>query len=65
MTIIGVYPISNAISLNLYDLAMLDDEVLVGYNDEKPKWRKLKYDRMGEAYFTSGGRIYLKDFQLV
>lgn len=61
---IGVKGITNTISLNIYQIEhSIETRVLGGFNNEKPRWRKLYTTPKGRQYFTvSGSRHYLDEF---
>lgn len=59
----GIYTLSNCGGLAIYDV--LDEEVLVGLNDENPDWVGLNYDESGRAWFEWGGRVYLDECRSV
>lgn len=54
--VIAVYPLSNNASVNLYEIkhSGINDSVLAGINNEKPKWYKLKFQDNGDIVFLIG-----------
>lgn len=61
LKVIASYGICNTASLNIY--AINDEKVLVGMNNDKPRWLKI-YDPAMRAYFNykKMGKIYLDMF---
>lgn len=60
--VIASYGLSNTASLNIYGtIHDIDDYVLVGMNDEKPRKRKVCYLNSGRSYFWYGGNRYYLD----
>lgn len=40
--VIGSYPICNNVGLAVYEIDESNDRVLVGFNDSKPYWHKIR-----------------------
>lgn len=61
---IGVKGITNTISLNIYQIEHgIETRVLGGFNNDKPRWRKVYTTSKGRNYFlVSGSRHYLDEF---
>lgn len=58
-------PLAVAAKTNTYGLAIYEvtsDEVLIGFNDEAPKWVEIEYDSEGEPYVYYCGMTYLDEF---
>lgn len=53
--VIAVYPLSNNASVNIYEIKHgINDSVLAGINNEKPKWYMLEVQDSGEVVFFMG-----------
>jgi len=57
---IGSFCISNNMAIVIYDIIYgIDDSILAGYNDKKPRKYRLYYNSKG-AYFNFGKiRVYM------
>lgn len=67
LKVIGVKSITNTMSYNIYEIQHgIEDKVLAGYSNEKPRWRKLYSSNTKGLYFNSNGtRMYLDEFMRV
>ena len=60
--VIASKTITNTISINIYNIVYgLYDKVLVGINNNKPRYYNIYSSNKGN-YFNLGGRQYLSDF---
>lgn len=58
-------PIATKTLTNVSGLAIYEytsDEVLIGFNNEEPKWVEIEYDVDGEPYVNFYGQQYLNEF---
>lgn len=63
--VIAAMPISNTMSLNIYDVDEPEEYVEAGYNNDTPKQYPLGYDERG-IYFDMDGDIhYLDEFMRI
>ena len=67
LKLIGAKSITNSLSYNIYAVRHdLEDKVLAGYSNEKPRWRKLYTSAHRGMYFNvNGTRHYLDEFMRV
>lgn len=50
MNVIGVWSVNNAASLNLYEIRYgVEDECLIGINDEEPQWTTVIHHNSDDA----------------
>ena len=57
---IAVKTLNNVSGLAIYKLT--DENVLIGFNNEKPQLKTIKYDKNEKAYVNYYGKQYLSDF---
>ena len=60
--VIGVYAISNAIAVSVYEIDYVDDRVLVSGNNEAPKWCPIVDRENEEGEYESGfmlGKMFI------
>lgn len=60
--VIGVYTVSNAIAVSVYEIDYVDDRVLVSGNNEKPKWCPIVDRENEEKEYESGfmlGKMFI------
>lgn len=61
--VIGSYGICNSASLNIYEVVNdIDDYVMAGFNNDKPRKYKVYYTGKGSYFNYKGSRYYLNEF---
>ena len=64
---IASYCICNTVSLNVYGISYgIEDEMLIGFNDDKPCWYMIEYGIMGSPFVNINGAKYpLNEFMKI
>ena len=62
LQVVGVCPICNNASINVYGVEYgIDDKIIAGLNNQKPRKYKLYFNSKGEYFNFGGNRIYLHE----
>ena len=66
LQVIGVYPICNGASINVYGVEYgIDGKIIASLNNQKPRKYKLYSNSKGEYFNFGGNRIYLHEVMRV
>ena len=66
LQVVGAYPICNNASINVYGVEYgIDDKIIAGLNNPKPRKYKLYFNSKGEYFSFGGTRISLDEVMRV
>ena len=66
LQVVGVYPICNGASINVYGVEYgIDGKIIASLNNQKPRKYKLYSNLKGEYFNFGGNRIYLHEVMRV